>query len=173
VALTPRQAAFVREYVVDRHGTNAAIRAGYAKGSAEVAASRLLKVAKVKAAIEAKVAKLEQRLEEDAAVRAVDVLRELLRIGMSDPGQAFDENGALLPLHKMPLDIRRAISSVEVDQQTVDGVSVGTVAKVKFWPKDRGLEMLSKHLGLLRDRVELAGKDGEALSITIDLGAGK
>jgi phage terminase small subunit len=40
--LSERQELFCREYVIDMNGTQAAIRAGYAKGSAEVQASRLL-----------------------------------------------------------------------------------------------------------------------------------
>ena len=40
--LTPRKARFVTEYLVDCNGAAAAVRAGYAPGSAKVAASRLL-----------------------------------------------------------------------------------------------------------------------------------
>jgi len=40
--LTPRRARFVAEYLVDFNGAAAAVRAGYAPGSAKVAASRLL-----------------------------------------------------------------------------------------------------------------------------------
>lgn len=52
--LNPRQAAFVREFLVDRNATQAAIRAGYAGGqAAEVTGSRLLSHAKVAAALAA------------------------------------------------------------------------------------------------------------------------
>lgn len=40
--LSPKQARFVDEYLVDCNGAAAAVRAGYALGSAKVAASRLL-----------------------------------------------------------------------------------------------------------------------------------
>ena len=40
--LTPKQAAFVREYVVDLNATQAAIRAGYSPKTANEQASRLL-----------------------------------------------------------------------------------------------------------------------------------
>jgi len=49
--MTPKQAAFVREYLIDRNGTQAAIRAGYAKNSADVTACKLLINPKVKAAV--------------------------------------------------------------------------------------------------------------------------
>ena len=42
--LTPKQAAFVREYMIDRNGTQAAIRAGYSKKTArEIAVENLTK----------------------------------------------------------------------------------------------------------------------------------
>src|SRR4051812_6766542 len=47
LALAPRKAIFVAEYVKDGNGTQAAIRAGYAAKSAHVAAYRLLKDDKV------------------------------------------------------------------------------------------------------------------------------
>ncbi len=40
--LTARQEAFIREYLVDHNGQQAAIRAGYGVRSARSAASRLL-----------------------------------------------------------------------------------------------------------------------------------
>src|SRR5687768_8577770 len=89
--LTPRQAAFVREYLVDLNGKQAAIRAGYGEASAEAAASRLLRVVKVKAEIDAKIAARASRIE----VKADEVLAELKRVALCDVRQAFDEEGRL------------------------------------------------------------------------------
>lgn len=47
-----KQIQFAQEYVIDFNGKQAAIRAGYAEGSAEVTASRLLRNAKVRSEIE-------------------------------------------------------------------------------------------------------------------------
>ena len=49
--LTPKQAAFVREYQVDLNATQAAIRAGYAEASAHVTGSTLLRHPKVSIAL--------------------------------------------------------------------------------------------------------------------------
>ena len=49
--LTPKQQQFVEEYLVDLNATQAAIRAGYSAKTAEFQASRLLRNAKVQAAI--------------------------------------------------------------------------------------------------------------------------
>jgi phage terminase small subunit len=51
--LTPKQARFVEEYIVDLNGKRAAIRAGYSPKTAEVQASRLLRYAQVRMAIKA------------------------------------------------------------------------------------------------------------------------
>lgn len=51
MSLTAKQAAFVAAYLVDSNGKRAAIKAGYSKAGAEVAASRLLRHPKVAAAL--------------------------------------------------------------------------------------------------------------------------
>jgi len=51
MSLTPKQAAFVAAYLVDSNGKKAAIKAGYSKAGAEVAASRLLRHPKVAEAL--------------------------------------------------------------------------------------------------------------------------
>ncbi len=50
--LTPKQQAFVHEYLVDLNATGAARRAGYSPNGAEVAGHRLLRNAKVAAQID-------------------------------------------------------------------------------------------------------------------------
>ena len=51
MSLTAKQAAFVAAYLVDSNGKKAAIKAGYSKAGAEVAASRLLRHPKVAEAL--------------------------------------------------------------------------------------------------------------------------
>lgn len=52
MALNPKQAVFIKEYLIDLNGAQAAIRAGYAPGSAHVTASRLISDANIAAAIQ-------------------------------------------------------------------------------------------------------------------------
>ena len=52
--LTPRQARFVDEYLVDANGTQAAIRAGYSATGARVAAHRLLTNVAISSRLEAR-----------------------------------------------------------------------------------------------------------------------
>ena len=64
--LTPKQAAFVREYAVDKNGKQAAIRAGYSPKTAEAQASRLLSYAKVRAAVDAALKEVAEKTETEA-----------------------------------------------------------------------------------------------------------
>lgn len=60
-ALNAKQQRFVDEYLVDLNGTQAAIRAGYAPGSADVTAARLLGDARVQAYIQKRMKDREER----------------------------------------------------------------------------------------------------------------
>lgn len=74
--LTPKQRLFVNEYLVDRNATQAAVRAGYSKRTANEQGSRLLANVSVSQAIEAATVKQVERLE----VTADAVVAELWRI---------------------------------------------------------------------------------------------
>ena len=75
--LTPRQARFVKEYLVDLNGTQAAIRAGYNEKTAQTQSSRLLSNVMVGEAVEAGAATQHAQLD----LTAEKVLTELLGVG--------------------------------------------------------------------------------------------
>lgn len=155
--LNAKQQVFIREYLVDKNGKRAAIRAGYSAKTAESMASRLLRNAKVQAELQTALDEQLERVE----VRADEVLRELLRLAMIDTSRAYDAEGRLLHPKDMPEDVRRAVSSFQVEALLAGrGTEIGTTTKVKFWDKPRALELLAKHLGLLKERMEVTGKDG-------------
>ena len=60
--MTPKQARFVQEYLIDPNATQAAIRAGYSKKTADVQGPRLLGNVGVAAAIQVGQAALSDRL---------------------------------------------------------------------------------------------------------------
>ncbi len=74
--LTPKQARFVEEYLVDLNATQAAIRAGYSVKAAHVEGSRLLTNAKVAAAISA----AKQERSEATKIDAEYVLQKLHQV---------------------------------------------------------------------------------------------
>lgn len=101
-ALTDKQAAFVREYLIDLNGTQAAIRAGYSAKTANEQAARLLANVSVASAVQAAMDARSERVE----VTADYVLRNLTEVlercmqrapvmeGQGkDRAQAVDEDG--------------------------------------------------------------------------------
>lgn len=162
--ITPRQARFVQEYLLDLNGTQAAIRAGYSAKSADRIAIELLRNPEVAREISERQARREERTQ----IKADTVLAELLRLARVDLAQAFNENGDLKPIHEIPEDVRRAIAGVEIEAlfegRGRDREQVGFVKKVRFWDKNRSLELLGKHLALFIDRSENVTVDLSALS---------
>lgn len=168
--LSPKRALFVAEYLKSLDPQAAAVKAGYSERSARVNAYRLLENAAVQAAIAEGQATRAKTLK----LEADDVLRELLRIATSDIGEVFDDDGQLRPLSAMSENTRRAIASIEVEEQrdySADPDEDGEhpfksrVSKVKFWDKPKGLELLGKHLKLYTEKheVELGKKTLEQL----------
>lgn len=154
--LTPRQRAFCREYIVDLNATQAAIRAGYAEPSAKEQASRLL----TNDNISSEVQRLMNERAERVEVTADMVLRELIGIATVDLSEAFDEFGALKPIKDIPKNVRKAIAGIETLQI---GDGAGQLKKVRFWDKNKSLEMLGRHLKLFVDKIEHTGANGSPL----------
>jgi hypothetical protein len=75
-ALTERQARFVREYSIDGNATQAAIRAGYARGSANREGPKLLSNPVIAAMLAQKAKQAEQQVD----VSRERILRELVSI---------------------------------------------------------------------------------------------
>ncbi len=154
--LTPKQALFVAEYLVDQNGKQAAIRAGCSPRSAEVTASRWLRLAKVKTAVA-------QRLERVLAkvdLRVEDVLfaiqRHVLADGHADPGDFFDEDHNLKHIRDMSPEARMNIGSLEVVRRNLtsgDG-KVDEVIKVKARDQSKYVELASKYFGMLVEKHE-------------------
>ena len=95
--LTPKQAAFVREYLIDLNGAQAAIRAGYSAKSADRIAHELLK--ETPAVASAIQAAMDQRAEK-TGLTAEKVLGNIERLAgkaedMGDIGAALKGNELL------------------------------------------------------------------------------
>jgi len=153
MALTAKQRCFVEEYLVDLNATQAAIRAGYSKRTArQVGAENL-----TKPVIASLVADAQSERAERTEIDQDRVLKELARIGFSDIRQLFDSNGRLLRPEEWPDAAAAAVASIEVVTRNVGEGEVEHVAKIRAWDKPRALEMVGKHLGTFRERVEHSG----------------
>jgi phage terminase small subunit len=147
--LTPKQAIFIAEFLVDGNGTRAAQAAGVPETSAAVTASRWLKNKKIAAVLAERRARRTAKLEEYAEI----VDRQLLNASVLDVGRLYDDNGKPLPIHLLPEDVRRAINSVE-DETRGDT----RVQRVKIVDKLKAIELLGKRAGLFTDKMEHSGR---------------
>jgi phage terminase small subunit len=155
MALNPKQLAFVQAYLIEQNATKAAITAGYSAKTAHSQGPRLLDHVGIKKAIQKEFDKRAARVQ----VTADDVLQELKRLAFVDFSKAYDSKGRLLPIKKMPEDIRRAIAGIDVITN-----SLGTkTKKIKFYDKAKSLEMLGRHLKLFTDKREITGADGKPI----------
>lgn len=130
--LTAKQAAFVREYLIDLNAKQAAIRAGYSEKTAEQQGYQLLQNSSVAAAIQQAMDERSKKTE----ITAEYVLTSIQKVA------------------------ERCMQAVPV-MEKVDGEWVET-GEFKFDSSgaNRALELLGKHLKLFADRVEHTGKDG-------------
>jgi len=153
--MTPKQARFVSEYLIDLNATQAAIRSGYSPKTAQEQGSRLLSNVMVAAAVAAG----KSKQLESADLSAARVLEELRRLALVDLRGFFDEHGNLKAISALTADQGAALASFEVIKKNAeagDGI-VDTVHKFKVWDKPRALEMLAKHFGLLVEKLEHLG----------------
>lgn len=157
--LTDQQKVFCEEYVKDLNGTQAALRAKYSSKGAEVRASELLRISKIKQYVQVLMDARSKRTQIDAD----RILQELARIGFSDIRTIFDDNGQIKEPKDWPDDIARCVASVEVLEEFEgtgkDRTWIGYTKKVKFWSKEKCLELMGKHKKLFTDVVEIHDDD--------------
>ncbi len=144
-----KQTRFVAEYLVDLNATQAAIRAGYSRKTANEQGARLLANASVRAAVAAGT----KRQLENAEVTAEQVLREVTCLAYSRATDLFDAEDRLRPLSEWPPELAAAVRTVQT-REDADGVRV---VSVSLWDKGRALDLLCRYLGLLKDSVHLQG----------------
>ncbi len=161
--LTPKQAAFVGEYLVDLNATQAAIRAGYSKRAARQMADENMSKPAIAEAIAA--AKFERSRR--TKISSDRVLQELACIAFFDIAKAFTPDGGLLPLDQMDEDTRRVLAGLEVNELFADGKHIGNLKKVKIADKLVALDKLARHLGLLSDRITVAGDPEKPLTMLL------
>ena len=146
--LTPKQAEFVRQYLVDLNATQAAIRAGYSEKTAYRIGAELLQKTSVAEAIATAQAKREQRTE----ITADRVVSELAKIAFADPRELMEWGPEGVKLKdSAELTEEQAASVAEVSETTTkDGGSL----RLKKHDKVKALELLGRHLGMFTDKVK-------------------
>lgn len=153
--LTPKQARFAEEYLIDGNATQAALRAGYSERSAYSQGQRLLKKDEVQECIRKGQERIQRRLE----VTQERIVKELARLAFCDPRDFFTEHGALKPIHELSDDAAAVIAGMDVSK----GLNGEILRKIKLNRKEKALEMLCKHLGLFDEKMTI-GFSSEVLN---------
>ena len=144
--LPPKQQRFVLEYLIDLNATQAALRAGYAKTTAEKQASRLLGIVGVQEAISQRQADLATKLE----ITTERVAKEYAILAFLDYRIFFDGLGQLIPINELSGDAAAALASIET-VMIGSGDDVDFVKKIRTYDKLKALGDLAKHLGFFRE----------------------
>lgn len=153
MALNPKQATFAEEFLVDLNATQAAIRAGYAPGSASVTGARLIANAKV-------AARISDLKAERSAQTGIDARWVLERLGQeveADMADLYDESGNLKPVKEWPLIWRTGLVA-GVDVETI-AEGAGRVTKIKISDRTKRIELIGKHVDVqaFKDKIEHSG----------------
>jgi phage terminase small subunit len=154
--LTPKQQAFVTEYLIDLNATQAAIRAGYSAKDADVQGPRLLGNVRIAAAV---ALGMEQRTER-TQINADWVLTRLAIEAEADMAELYDESGKLKSIHDWPLIWRQGlVAGVETvrERSSNSDEEVSFVDKIKVSDRIKRLELIGRHVGVqaFKDKVEV------------------
>ena len=146
--MTKKQKRFIEEYLIDLNATQAAIRAGYSPDTAKSIGSENLTKPDIKAQIARAMAERSRR----TGVNADRVIMELAKIAFVNANDVIDAETATLKPDALPEDTA-AIQSVKVKTFGEDGLG----REIKMADKLKALELLGKHLGMFRDKLEVSG----------------
>jgi phage terminase small subunit len=144
--LTPRQARFVDEYLVDLNATQAAIRAGYSASTAREQGYRLFTNVHIQEEIEKRMGERSEKV----GITAQQVIREIARVAFANLSDVakFGPDGVLIAdSDSLSEDHSAAISEVKYAPS-----KNGATVSVKMHSKLQALELLGKHLGIFNEQ---------------------
>ena len=144
--LTPKQQRFVEEYLIDLNATQAAIRAGYSERTAKSIGQENLTKPDIQKAIQEAQNKLTERTE---------ITQDYVLTNIQKVIERCMQQEAVLARDGSPL--------------LVEGPEGDLVPLFEFKETGalKGLELLGKHLGMFKEKIELTGKDGSSLGIKV------
>jgi phage terminase small subunit len=154
-----RITAFVEAYFANGGNTGEAARtAGYSPKSADNAAWRLMKDAKVLQRIADRQASMRQKLE----LNTEGVLRNLAQAVYFDPRKLFNPDGTLKRVIDLDDDTAMALQSFEVTESIGgkgEDATPMTTNKVKWLDKNSARDQANRILGQYKDKIEVGADD--------------
>ena len=151
--LTPKQARFVEEYLIDLNATQAAIRAGYSEKTAKEQGCQLLTKLNIAEAI----AEAQAERSERTGITQDMVLRELALLGFANAGEYFKwgpDGVSLKSSDELTPDQQAAVAEVS---ETV--TEKGGTIRMKLHDKKGALVDIGRHLGMFTDKLALSADE--------------
>ena len=152
--LTYRQQLFVEEYLCDLNGTQAAVRAGYARKGAEATASKLLTNPKVALAVaesyQQKLSVVEVEAQDAVMTRHEQMVRDtaIARANLFDFFEGLPGSVTFKDFNELSEEQQQLADHVELDHKT------GTVTKVKLTSRNPALDRISKTMPTQKKMLE-------------------
>ncbi len=134
--MTPKQEAFVREYLIDLNATQAALRAGYSAKTAHVTGHENLSKPEIATAIQSAMNERSERTEITADYVLQSIVSTMERCKQVEP--VFDRKGEPVMVDTPDGELAQAF--------TFNAMGVL-----------KGAELLGKHLKMFTDKVEHSG----------------
>lgn len=131
--------------------------------SARTSAAAVFAKPNVTAYIQEKMHKREARTE----ITQDWVLRELAKVAGFDPRKLFEDDGSVKLVSQWDDSTAASVSDISTVElfsgSNEQKHAIGLVKKVQSRDKIKALELLGKHLGMFRDKVEVTGANGKDL----------
>lgn len=148
--LNKKQKRFVEEYLIDLNATQAAIRAGYKKSEyTDTNANKLLENTRVAEEIEKAMAERSRR----TGINQDRVLQEIAKLAFVNIADVVDVKTGAVKAGATKDDLACIQSIKYKTSETSNGFSVER--EVKIADKKANLELLGRHLGMWKDKVEI------------------
>lgn len=148
--LTPKQLLFCQEYLIDSNATQAAIRAGYSKKTAQQTGSENI----TKPVIADYIAELKENRQIKTEIDAEDLLKQLQAMRISDYADIINpDTGAFKVITDWPLVWRQMIDGLEIKElfeRDGDGNNqhIGNLHKIKFVSRTAIMKMFGDHVNI-------------------------
>ncbi len=168
--LTEKQKQFCNEYLIDFNATRA-YKAVYSTckkdETARTNSSRMLTKANIQKYIQNEI----QEIQNNNKVTKQKVIDELAKIAFSDIRKFYNDSGALKKIKDLDDDTAGAISSIETFEEYEgkgeDREHIGDTKKIKLFDKKGALELLGKHLGIFKDKVQIESNEPFEVNINV------
>lgn len=159
--ISKKQDRFCQEYMIDFNGTQAAIRAGYSKKTANEQAAQLL----AKLSIKTRVKELQDELAKKTSLTAQMVIDELRKVGFANIKDYLDDSNDVKSLLSIDEQKAAAVSSIKITEQQY-GETTTRSTSFKLHDKISALEKLGRHLGIFEADNAQTGLGGAIIRIT-------